>query len=132
MKAIDAVIAAMAHDRPVAEMAYVTVVAICSLDDGPGIDVIIYGDAIAPAAEAHRLPQGRVYGLVDDQAIEPRGAQTRVAAHGQGQTGSASAGEQAADEIGGDDLPVEPTGPPELQETVEVQIGEDEVVKFQR
>lgn len=132
MKAINTLVAAMAHNRPVAEMAYVAVVAICDLDDGPGIDVIIRSDAIAPAAKTHRLPRGSTYGLVDHQTFEPRGAQTLVAARGQGQAGSVPACEQAADEIRGDDPPVELTRPPELQEAVEIQISEDEVMKFQR
>ncbi|KAJ8128003.1 hypothetical protein O1611_g5633 [Lasiodiplodia mahajangana] len=74
MKTINAIIAAIVDHRPVTKMAYVALVTICDLDDGPRIDVIIYRDAITPATETYRLPQMGIYGIIRDKAIKPRGA----------------------------------------------------------
>jgi hypothetical protein len=56
MEAVNTIITAIVHNRPVAEMTYVALVAIGNMNDGPGINVIVLGDAIAPAAETYRLP----------------------------------------------------------------------------
>ncbi|KAJ2984856.1 hypothetical protein NUW58_g5842 [Xylaria curta] len=94
------IIAAVVHNGPVAELAYVAFIAVCDLDDGPRVDMIIYRDAIAPAAETYRLPRIDIYILVDDKTVEPRRGQALVAACGQSYAGQAVANEELANRSG--------------------------------
>ncbi|KAK5625312.1 hypothetical protein RRF57_001028 [Xylaria bambusicola] len=82
MEAVDAIIAAVIHNRPITKMTYVAIVAIRNLDDRPWVDVIIHGDAITPAAKTYRSPRGRLKGRVNDKTIESRTAQTLVTTSG--------------------------------------------------
>jgi hypothetical protein len=82
METVGTIVVAVTYNRPVAEMAYVALIAVRDLDDGPRVDVVIYSDTLTPTAETYRLPREWFLVLVDHKAIETWRGQTLIATGG--------------------------------------------------